>query len=287
MFHGRPGSGFALFLLLLAASAGCAPEAPLRMKVVTINVRHDADWWEERFPLIAQEIVRLEPDLIGLQEVEIRLDQSRVLLDMVAALSSSLRYEHDEEAKSGLAAITGEGIAIFSRHPIIARDARSLEYGRVVLFNRIQIGERIVDLYNTHLHHEGGDEVRRPQMEALVGFVEEKDAGHATFLTGDMNATPESETIQVARDAGFVDTFEAVHGASTASIGSTSPIRLAKEPTPQAPRARIDFIFARDGRETTVSATDAEIAFDQPDAQGLYPSDHLGIVTSVELSSAD
>lgn len=259
----------------------------MTVKIATINLRHDSDWWEERFPLIADEIVRLEPDLIGLQEVEIGIEQSRALLDLITERNPSLKYERDEELKSGLAAITGEGIAIFSRHEILERAAESLQYGRVVLFNRIRVGGRIVDLYNTHLHHQGGDEVRLPQMKAILNLIEANDAGHATFLTGDMNATPDSQTILAAREAGFMDAFLTVHGAQTATIGNTSPIQLAKEPVAQAPRRRIDFIFAKGGDEVEVSVQGAEIAFDEPNEMGLYPSDHLGVVSSVAISSVD
>lgn len=34
------------------------------LKVITINLRHNLNFWEERFPLIADEIVRLKLDLL-------------------------------------------------------------------------------------------------------------------------------------------------------------------------------------------------------------------------------
>src|SRR6187401_1175997 len=54
-----------------------------RLKVMTINLRNKENEWERRFELIADEIDRLDPDIIGLQEVEIAKDQSDRLNDLL------------------------------------------------------------------------------------------------------------------------------------------------------------------------------------------------------------
>src|SRR5262245_62168246 len=184
-----------VFVSALACGAGVKTE----VKVMTMNLRHDVDFWEERFPMIAAEIVGAKPDLIGFQEVEIGQMQAVVLHDMIAGTGGA-DYSYHEEIKTGLAAFSGEGIAAFSRYPIIAKATQDLMYGRPATFDRIQIGEVTIDFFNVHLHNEGGDEVRAPQMRALMDFVRTNDAGNTIFLTGDMNAIDDSETIRAALD---------------------------------------------------------------------------------------
>jgi endonuclease/exonuclease/phosphatase family metal-dependent hydrolase len=47
---------------------------------------------------------------------------------------------------------------------------------------------------------------------------------------------------------------------------------------------RIDYIFVtaarRDGRATV---RDARVVFDQPDASGVFPSDHFGVMADVQV----
>jgi hypothetical protein len=61
---------FLLGVLALGACGGDDPRDPLEtsLDVMTVNIRHDEDEWERRFELLADEIVRLDPDVIGVQE---------------------------------------------------------------------------------------------------------------------------------------------------------------------------------------------------------------------------
>jgi len=47
---------------------------------------------------------------------------------------------------------------------------------------------------------------------------------------------------------------------------------------------RIDYIFARPGTDgATLEYKAARVAWDKPAADGLYPSDHFGVVADVVL----
>lgn len=136
-----------------------------------------------------------------------------------------------------------------------------------------------IDFYNTHLHSQGGDAVRLPQAQKTTAWIARQDAGHPIVLTGDMNAGETSGTIKHFVASGLVDSFRAVHGADTPKLGATSPIVLAEGAT-QAPKNRIDFVFARGGGIEPLSA---EVRFKNHDAKGFYPSDHLGILTTYRV----
>lgn len=279
-----------LFSFEFAGAQSLAPDAATRkitLKVMTINIRHNKDYWEDRFPLIADEIVRLKPDLIGLQEVLISEDQSKTLLKLInERTGDDLKYEHYDHLKTGAYMMSGEGVAVFSRFPIEKTKTIDLENGRVVIAARIRVNDDLsVDFYNTHLHHQGGDEVRLAQAEKIVGLEQKLNRGMIAFLTGDMNSHEDSLTIKEYLDNGFIDTFKQLHGDDTAKIGNTSPVIMSLTPVPQNFRNRIDFVFVKipDAWKGRVAITDSIVCFKTPDERGLYPSDHLGVMTTFEI----
>ncbi|MFC1474939.1 endonuclease/exonuclease/phosphatase family protein [bacterium] len=261
------------------------------LKVMTINVRHNSDFWEERFPLLADEIVRLRPDIIGLQEVEIGVKQSKVLRNLIKEKSAEagkpLKYFKYEHLKTGSDMMSGEGIAIFSRYPILKKGFTDLKNGRPVLFSRVGISKSlIVDMYNTHLHHRGGDEeVRLPQAEIMTAFIESHDAGYITFLTGDMNSQPGSKTIAHLKNFGFTDSFIATPEDARSKNENTAPVYMSKTPVPQKQISRIDYVFVKPAEGgPAIHPVASEVCFLNHAENGLYPSDHLGVMTTFELS---
>lgn len=279
------------FLLLIACTIALPAHAQdsVTLTVMSINLRHNSDWWEDRFPLIADEIVRLKPDLIGLQEVEIGVNQSRVLLDLIAARDPSLKYHFYEQLKTGVDMISGEGVAIFSRFPITAEKMRDLQHGRPVVAARIKVSETLsVDFFNTHLHHMGGDDVRLPQAQKVTDFMDALSAGRLVFLTGDMNARDDSQTIAHYLASGLTDAYTALHGTALGRDDMTSPIFLSTTPLPQHPANRIDYVFYRqpESGPRVAAVRRAEVCFRNHNDKGLFPSDHLGVIAEFEIAAA-
>jgi endonuclease/exonuclease/phosphatase family metal-dependent hydrolase len=190
------------------------------------------------------------------------------------ASDAGLEYAFHQELKTGIGAISGEGIAVFSRPPIAERSMLDLMYGRPAIIDRIDLDPEVegpeLTFVNTHLHNNGGDDVRKPQMDAILAAIA-GDAG-PVVMTGDLNASPDSETYAAALAAGFID--------ATADAGNTSPIRLIKSSTvTQMTTHRIDYVLVRGPIEVMA----AELAFDRPADNGLYPSDHLGLVATLRV----
>jgi len=273
----------------LVACGGDDP-APLEtsLEVVTINLRHDVDEWERRFDLIADEIVRLDPDLVGLQEIEITgVDQTSALRALISDRGGP-DYEFYQELKIWpYGALTGEGVGILSRYPIVETGLKDLiDGGRVAVWTRVEVEDGYeVDMFNTHLETEAStemtaDEVRTAQAGLVLELMASPEGDRIQFLTGDMNTTDDTEAYDVYVSGGLVDTYRAVHDDDS---GATSPIVLM-EGAEQDPRNRIDFIFA--GQPPTdgmVTPTDSVICFQNHDEAGFYPSDHLGVMTSFDL----
>ena len=278
-------------------AVGCGgddPREPLvtQLDVMTVNIRHDEDEPERRFPLIADEIVRLDPDVIGVQEIEIAVEQTQELLALVADKGGAdyLYYEHLKWEPVGF--LTGEGIGIYSRLPILESDTRTLgEQGRVAVWSRIEVEpDYTVDMYNTHLESgdlpgRTGEEIRLEQATWTVDFIDETTTSPVAFLTGDLNATDDTDAYQEIVERGLVDSYRAVHGDETETTGNTSPIVLM-EGAEQDPVRRIDYVFSRtDAEEEDAVATpvDSIICFENADEAGFYPTDHLGVMTTYDL----
>ena len=270
-----------LVSLALAGACGAAPVEHTRaLRVMTVNLRHNKDFVDERVPLLAAEIASMKPDVVGMQEVEVATDQGHTLLAAVQAIDPSLDYAYDEQLKHGPAAVAGEGIGVFFRGTSVGRDVLEMSDGRVALFKQVDFGDGlVVDLFDTHLTaigaSEGGDDMRAVQAQQIVAFMNAHDDGHAEILTGDMNSTPDTAAYGAYVDGGLVDAWPAVHPQAP---GPTSPVVLSHDPaTVQTFKRRIDYVFT-DGRTTP---TDASICFDTPAPSGLYPTDHLGVMTTL------
>lgn len=257
------------------------------LKVMTINLRHNVDWWEDRFPLVAEEIVRLRPDIIGIQEMAVGFNQSKALMKLIKEKAgvSKINYSVYEHLKTGGDMLSGEGISVFSRFPIKEKAFTELGNGRIALFTRIEVlPELTVDFYNTHLHNEGGDGVRLPQMQKIIELINSKSGANPVVFTGDMNAAETSKTIGLlTAENHFIDTYKSFHKGKIGADGLTSGIGLARTPVKQAPKNRIDYIFMRVPEKNEMKVIGSEVCFRNHAPDGLYPSDHLGVVTTFEI----
>ncbi len=263
------------------------------VKVMTVNLRHDADQWRRRFSLIADEIARLDPDIIGLQEIEIADDQADRLNDLLEERGHA-RYHVHAKRKSGISGyFSGEGVGIMSRWPIAEKHHVDLGEMRVGVVARVAYPSGgFIDVANTHLQHGGGpdgDATRDDQARRMVQLVDRNDDCHPTVLTGDMNATENAPALQRFRAAGFVDSYREVHGATTPETGNTSTVVLGEGAFEQNPGARIDFVLGRPAGGRTVTAVESVVCFMNHAAEGFYPSDHFGVMTTyaMKLGGAD
>lgn len=279
-----------LGLLMAASLLGCSlaeepvPE-PVDLRVLTYNLRHDADFYEDRMVLIADGIAALAPDLIALQEVEIAVEQGERLVEMIAERDPSLDYELHQALKPNPE--SGEGVGIMSRQPTSDLAVLELVGNRVSLFARLpDVNGHSLAFVSTHLTSAGGIALRVEQTAATLAFFEEHAAPEdARVLAGDFNALHDSETISNVLEEGYTDTYLAVHGPEVAAKqGLTSQLVLGTDQSEQHLRFRIDYVFSRSGERTDAQPIESEVVLNEPREDGLYPSDHLGVMTTLRLS---
>lgn len=242
------------------------------MKILTFNLRHNNDYWEDRKPLVIDLINEHQPDIIGFQEVWMPIEQANLILNHVTGKPYTI-YTTAKQAHHGT-----EGIAIATRYPSSDFESLDLPGGeRVAQRAIITLNGQSLCFANTHLHHRPfySEEERLPQMQALLKWL--ADVPHPIIFTGDMNTTPDSETILSVKDK-YISAYEQAEGKEP---DFTYPAPLAEDDYERGP-VMIDYIFIS---PKTLRATSAYIVGDQ--AHGTDPklsaSDHLGIIAEVNF----
>lgn len=241
------------------------------MKLITLNLRADADRWGERFALVVAALHAAQPDVIGLQEVRLRIQQAHRLADALNAQQPAQPYSVHLCEDWYDPHILANGL--LARVPVLAHDRVELPHGfRTAHRIAVKLGDVRIHIANTHLHHKPyrAETVRLPQMQHLLDWLLPLDT--PLVLMGDMNARPDTPTIALAKRH-LVSAYAQHHGSEPAATFPT-PLRTDKVLAPRT----IDYIFVRD-----VAVTAAQLVANQPhpaDAT-LYPSDHVGLCATI------
>lgn len=156
---------------------------------------------------------------------------------------------------------------------------------RQVLYARIGATGGDVKLFDTHIAHEltpASDTTKLLQVLQVLTWIELwSDPATPDFLTGDFNSTPDTDRYKAVIGAGFTDTWAAANGNAAGFTGDPPAGEDVFTPTNQRNmQARIDYVFAR-GCTTTGSQIIGTNAQQVGPAQWLWPSDHLGVSSTV------
>jgi mRNA deadenylase 3'-5' endonuclease subunit Ccr4 len=212
-----------------------------------------------RRPALVEHVAHLDPDILCLQEVE------RATFEAIRARLSTHTGEY--APKLGR---KPDGCALFFRKgafELVSWEKRPYrdETGHVALLAKLTHAGRALLVVTTHLRWEPPGKpghVGLAQARELVRGVEPGP----TIVCGDLNATPESDVIQVFKEAGFRETF-----SDTACTAN-----------PNAHAKKIDYILHT--RELTADPLALRTIDDMtPLPCPEEPSDHLAIMGRFEL----
>ena len=259
------------------------------MKVMTLNIWNYNDPWQTRFHLITDLIESLQPDVIGLQEIRYdkEYDLKRNQAEQIAERLKGYQFVYekaqiDSDAK-------WEGLAIFSKYDIL--DSNSIQLSRDMKDDIDQRHQRIVlrasidspsgrfHFFNTHLTL--SYKARNRVITEVVDFFESYESRLPKVIVGDFNSAPDQEPIKFMtskislndRKTSFQDAWTEIHGDKN---GFTYCVGDFKE--------RRDYIFLTPVKDADVGQIiDCELIADQPDENGVYPSDHYGLITTIRL----
>ncbi len=243
-------------------------------RVVTLNQEQDHKRWAARRPLLVEELVRLAPDILALNEVCIPRDTARDLRDAIPGVP--LPNLVQQTRGNGLSELEGEAlITRFQIKETANLDYRAYDY--VALFARLSVAQTTVDVYVTHLYKSlGDDSLRLYQVQQLLAWIDRrKDARHV-IVCGDFNATLDKPSAAL-----MARRFQPTQSAPTAFTPLADDKGGVSHPYwPRMDRC-IDFIWVSKGLRVAASG----VCFDRPSPrdQSLWPSDHAGVWADLEF----
>lgn len=250
------------------------------VRVATYNIWHDAGPWPRRLPLIRREIERVQPDVLGLQEVLRTLDDGPATpgtcqaLAIAAGTGYHVAYAPAAPRHGGP---VWQGNAVLSRWPIREQRAFPLPGAdvaepRTLLYALVEAPHGDLPVFVTHLAWEPQ---HGPLRQRQAAFIAEQVAAlaPAAVLLGDFNAEPDSAEMKTLIDAGFTDAWTS-EAAGCTFDQANDYAREADEPS-----CRIDYVLA-----WGTTAADARLVFTEPDRDGgttVWPSDHFGVLAEM------
>jgi len=262
-------------------TSGCATvgeRTPGPLRIVSLNVLHGFPTFArlaERLDLIANEIVRLDADIVLLQEVPWTLGTG----SGAARLAERTGLNHLGLRANGNRFAIGfeEGSLILSRYAL--SDATWVELEpragpfehRVALAATAETAWGPIRLVVTHLS--GADAVNAAQAADLVDWVAAQP--DPVLIGGDFNAVPDSVTY---RELPWTDVYRSAHPDDP---GLTCCVDDLEAPPPSGPDKRIDYLFA-----VGLDVDAAEVILAEPipvDDGWLRASDHAGLFARLSV----
>lgn len=250
------------------------------LKVVTYNVWGLPSWMTGarpgRYPQIARELERLDPDIVLLQEAwTAEARKSAPASDRWAVARAAGQHTFFQQS----------GLVTLSKCPIIAGHfypfSRAAFPDRFVNKGALKVtvllpGGRVLNVWNVHLQEGGPPDIRLSQARELVSRVQAAEDGQiADLIGGDFNLTPESDLFRELTVA---------LGPSVQQLGRVAPFvtydRLSAKP---GAGETIDHIFVRERSAFQNLRAIPRVAFAAATLKQRL-SDHLGIEAVVNLS---
>ncbi len=266
------------------------------VKVLTLNLWHDAGPWEDRLARIRAWIDRLAPDLIGFQEA-LRGDDVDLVGRIVEGHDYHVEYLHASPFwREGSDLSFGNAIA--SRWPIVQRDELRLPdrddgETRSALSVRIDSPVGPILFTTTHLNwklHQSDTRCR--QVLALAEQVlrlRPRD-GFPPLMVGDFNAEPDSDEMRFLRGAHaigdravyFNDAFRVAGDGEGHTWCNRNPYaREAFEPD-----KRIDYIYVGYPTREGLGLVESCRVVCDDEKDGVWPSDHFGVYAELRSEPA-
>ncbi len=231
------------------------------IKVLTFNILHGATMnGDGNLDVIAQVILDLDPDLVALQEVDVRTGRVSGR-DLATELGQRTRL-HPLFARA-MAFDGGEyGVGILSRYSFRSTRALALPFTgenepRVALEAVVDLPSgQAISFVATHLDNASAED------RAAQARVLNHEFGKGPFprlLAGDFNATPESETITILKEAWMP------------SDGLDAPPTFPSN----KPEIKIDYVFFAPQDRWVVKETRV--------IENTVASDHFALLATLEL----
>ncbi|MHA2100366.1 MAG: endonuclease/exonuclease/phosphatase family protein [Candidatus Kariarchaeaceae archaeon] len=269
-----------IFIILLARGITFGADS---IKVLTYNIQGMKPGTSPKVRIIhiIDKIIQLDPDIIGLQEINESLsgggadNQAKVIADSLSAYFGINYNYYTSFTHLSWNNNFREFVGIITKYNVEEEGFFQLVAGvfpRKVVWNKIKTPLGTLNFFNTHLSFNSAS-VRTTQVGQIISYIQNTEANHpaiASILTGDFNDEPTATSIQLLTNTGsdtfYVDSYNYVNPGSS---GFTMPSDV--------PNRRIDYVFTKS--ISSLVPFESDVVMNQPYSGNNYCSDHLGVLT--------
>jgi endonuclease/exonuclease/phosphatase family metal-dependent hydrolase len=267
------------------------------VRVLNWNLLHARKDNDVRLEVVARALEAEQPDVVALQEVSQSWLMQRV--NRAKVLAARLGFAWRYRGTNGIPKLWEEGLAILARRPIVKTSRRRLDGSspRPLNARQVLIGEtHLVDgtpfaVASVHLSFPQGGEVENLEQALDAADLVSREVlarGIPAVLVGDLNAPAGALSLRalttgdiLGGDAPFVDAWAEVGSGAGVTSTPSNPYTDAPADPPQ----RIDYVLVLQGTRPLATPVEARVIGDRPTEEGVYGSDHFGLVVDLELRS--
>jgi endonuclease/exonuclease/phosphatase family metal-dependent hydrolase len=240
--------------------------------------------WPIRRALVLDLLRSEQPDVVGLQEVASHptVEEGRNTATQLAeALGWSALYARDDGPPEADGRVNG--LAIISPHPLhelacLPLPDRGGREDRLCLVAEARTSDGPLIFMTSHFALAGSvteeRAVRDESVRRILAFCRSLPCGAPVVLCGDLNTVPALRPVRCLTGAEALDGERGAFRDAGAAVAGTA---IATMPS-QDPVVAIDYVLVQNARVLGCRAIGA------PDAEGYFPSDHLGLVADLDLS---
>jgi len=276
----------------------------VRLRILTINVQND-EGDPRRLDLLNREVRRIDPDVVALQEV--LSAGPRQQLDALLG-GTELIGTHQAQAMAYTPPWADRygGSAVASRWPhhvvevldLRLRGATDVPWCTLAIAIPLPGEGEVLFIAATASWRLDAEDARERQAVALTDLDARHRRALPTIIAGDFNAPPEAASIRYltgqqsigGRSVCYHDAW-AVAGSGpgyTWTVDNPNARSVIEQIVGQPQhRRRIDYVFLGSRRAHPTAHCQvqaAALAFDEP-SDGIWPSDHYGVVVDVEIGN--
>jgi endonuclease/exonuclease/phosphatase family metal-dependent hydrolase len=196
-------------ITLIFVLTSCGGQNAVEFKLMSYNIKHGMGNDDTLDLSRSMEVIKEQrPDLLALQEID-HFAQRSDSIDQTQYFADALEMEGTFGAFMDFQG-GAYGMATLASKPLLRTEIVALTDGlyepRVSIVHEVEVADEISMLFaNVHfdwISGDKGEQSRLAQAKALLSYLDQFDL--PTVITGDFNCTPDSPTMNVFYDAGFV-----------------------------------------------------------------------------------
>jgi len=270
-----------LFIICIMLVCTAFPQQTVKVMTYNLQGMKPGTDPETRLVNIIEKLKEIDPDVIGLQEINESLNgggndnQAKVIADSLSAFFGIPYHYYISFTHLSWNNNFREYVGIITKYPVEEEGFFQLVQGtfpRKVVWNLLITPLGKINFFNTHLSFNSAS-VRFQQVGQIIYYIQNTESSNpavASLLTGDFNDPPNIASIRLLTNTGtdtfFVSTFADVNPGNP---GFTMPSN--------SPNKKIDYVFYKNTSNLNIDSS--YIVMNQPFSGNNFCSDHLGVFT--------